>query len=195
MAHELGTRTGGAIDARHVAASTARHNAIPLTLIGLGIGWLVARRMAAARRQSYHTSVHTDWSDDPWTEDEWNGGNRRLSTGEGSTSSSTRERASDMIASTRDKVRGAATRGGESMSSAARRTRNGLARALHNNPLALGVAMLAAGLAVGALLPHTETEDVYLGAARDTMLQKAQSAMEQTGSLDSRSQPSSEPSA
>jgi hypothetical protein len=183
MAHELGTRASGLSDnARSAAEKTARDNPMPLALIGLGIGWLVARSVTGSRRGSYNTSSRTDWSSDPWAEDEWSGGNRRLSTAEERTAPGATDRATQMLESTRETVRDVTSRGRESMSSAARRTQSGLERALNNNPLALGVATLAAGLAVGALIPRTEAEDEYLGTTRDTVLHKAQNAIAQTDS-------------
>jgi hypothetical protein len=180
MAHDLGHRASGmTANAQTVAERTARDNPTPLALIGVGIGWLVARSLSASRRRTYYDgSTATDWSDNPWSGDEWSGGQRQL-TREGDTSPGATERAKQMVESTRSRMRDVTSRGQHTMASAARETRSSLDRALSDNPLALGVATLAAGLAVGALMPRTHVEDEYLGTTRDTVMHKAQSAMEQ----------------
>jgi ElaB/YqjD/DUF883 family membrane-anchored ribosome-binding protein len=193
MAHDLGDRASGmTANARTVAEQTARDNPMPLALIGIGIGWLLARSLSGNRRHTYYDgSAVTDWSDDPWSE-EWSGGQRQLSR-EGDSGPGTTERAKQMMESTRNRMRDVTSRGRQSMTSAARGTQGSLDRALNDNPLALGVATLAAGLAVGAMMPRTHVEDEYLGTTRDSMMHKAQSAMEQaTGA---QSQASSGPTA
>jgi ElaB/YqjD/DUF883 family membrane-anchored ribosome-binding protein len=43
-----------------------------------------------------------------------------------------------------------------------------------DNPIAVGAALLAAGTIVGLAVPRTETEDEWLGGARDNVIGKAQ---------------------
>jgi hypothetical protein len=44
---------------------------------------------------------------------------------------------------------------------------------LHDNPMALGIAALAAGAVVGAALPRTHVENEYMGETRDQLLESA----------------------
>jgi hypothetical protein len=58
----------------------------------------------------------------------------------------------------------------------ARRAQNGLQRMLHENPLLVGAAAMLVGAAVGASLPETETENEWMGEARDSVVERAQEA-------------------
>lgn len=51
---------------------------------------------------------------------------------------------------------------------------------LQENPLALGAVVVAAGIAVGLSLPETPWEDQLMGEARDSVVQKAQGAAQET---------------
>jgi vacuolar-type H+-ATPase subunit H len=51
---------------------------------------------------------------------------------------------------------------------------------LHSNPLAVGAAALVLGAAVGLALPSTRKEDELMGEARDTALDRVQSAAQET---------------
>lgn len=51
---------------------------------------------------------------------------------------------------------------------------------LQENPLALGAVVVAAGIAVGLSLPETPWEDQLMGETRDSVMQKAQGAAQET---------------
>lgn len=51
---------------------------------------------------------------------------------------------------------------------------------LHENPLAVSAAAVALGLAVGLSLPDTPVEDRLMGEARDNVMEKAQTAAQDT---------------
>jgi hypothetical protein len=55
-----------------------------------------------------------------------------------------------------------------------------IARSMRENPLAYGVAALAAGALMGSLMPRTEVEDEYLGETRDSLLDSAREMAEDT---------------
>jgi len=58
----------------------------------------------------------------------------------------------------------------------ARQVEDRINGALRENPLAVGVVALAVGAAVGLAIPQTRKENEWLGEARDTLMEKAQSA-------------------
>jgi ElaB/YqjD/DUF883 family membrane-anchored ribosome-binding protein len=60
------------------------------------------------------------------------------------------------------------------------RARGWLERTWESNPIALGVAALAAGAIIGGLIPETPMENRMMGEARDNLLQKAEDVA-QTG--------------
>lgn len=55
-----------------------------------------------------------------------------------------------------------------------------LSNTLQENPLALGVAALAAGALVGLVLPSTRVESDYMGEARDQFVDKAKAVARET---------------
>jgi hypothetical protein len=74
------------------------------------------------------------------------------------------ERASEIGAQARERARRTAMQ--------ARSRWGGM---MNDNPMALGIAALAAGALVGAALPRTETENQYLGETRDSLVESAKS--------------------
>lgn len=48
------------------------------------------------------------------------------------------------------------------------------ARVLNQNPLALGLVVLALGALIGALIPESRQENEWMGGTRDQLAQKAQ---------------------
>lgn len=80
-----------------------------------------------------------------------------------------RERLGDTGAYLRHGARGARARAGRY----GRRAQRGFFDMLQEQPLVLGAVGLAVGAAVGAALPTTETEDEWLGDARDQMKDRA----------------------
>jgi len=62
----------------------------------------------------------------------------------------------------------------------ARRVEETFVRKLNDAPLAVGAVALALGTAVGLAVPRTRMEDEWMGDARDTLMDKAQSVASQT---------------
>lgn len=62
----------------------------------------------------------------------------------------------------------------------AQRLEDRFQRAMRENPLAVGAAALALGAAVGLAVPETRREDQLMGEARDTVVEKAQTAAQDT---------------
>jgi uncharacterized protein YjbJ (UPF0337 family) len=61
----------------------------------------------------------------------------------------------------------------------AQRVEDRFGRALRENPLAVGVAALALGAAVGMVLPQTARENQLMGEARDSLVEKAQDVVQE----------------
>lgn len=62
----------------------------------------------------------------------------------------------------------------------ARQAKNQLQRMMDENPMMLGAVALAAGAAIGLLLPATQPEKQLMGEARDNLLDKAQTVVQET---------------
>lgn len=52
---------------------------------------------------------------------------------------------------------------------------------LHDNPLAVGAAVLAVGTAIGLSLPRTQKEDEWLGETRDHLIEQAKNTAQEAG--------------
>jgi hypothetical protein len=149
-------------------------NPIPFALIGIGAAWLLMDNRSSRESRSYseydsswdHSPAYlssddelgSSYADDTYMNDmgSFSGVNRRRT--------SVRQRASDVGVQAREQARRVAGR-----------ARSGWDHLLQDNPLALGIAALAAGAIVGAALPRTETEDEYLGETRDSLVETARS--------------------
>lgn len=152
-------------------------NPIPYALIGIGAAWLLANNRPRRRWESSGTYAEYDASWDNSTsyissEDEFaspyvgeafaedSSRSNRLSL----TGADARRRASEMSRQARERARRAATQ-----------ARSQWDTMLHDNPMALGIAALAAGAVVGASLPRTRVENEYLGETRDQLVDNARS--------------------
>lgn len=145
------------------------NSSIPYALIGIGAAWLLAGRSSDRQWNSY------DRNEGGW------GGEYSPGTGSSpsTTSSDWRDTASDRAAEVAERARYAAYK--------ARTRWDSL---LEENPLALGIAALAAGALIAASLPQTEVENQYLGETRDQMLDSAREiahdAVEKVAGTDQR---------
>jgi hypothetical protein len=169
--HEVGDR------ARRAGVATydyARTNAIPLGLIGLGVGLLL---MSSSRRRRHER----DW------EPETLGGHRLDYDHDEETG--LRERGTAKlrraVAHTEERARDLSQRAQRGIQRGARRARHEFERAegaaadlARENPLAVGAGALVAGVAVGLLLPSTRREDELLGKTRDQLVDEVRGSVE-----------------
>jgi hypothetical protein len=131
-------------------AAQIRNNPVPTVLAGVGLAWLMA---ASRKPRSYASDATAD----------------------------THGAVSGVVGATRhaaDSVRHSARRAADTAEAAteavhdasvssARRVRDAYVHLRDEQPLLLGAIAVAAGVAIGALLPQTETEDRWLGAASE----------------------------
>ena len=155
-------------------------NPIPFALIGIGAAWLLMDNRSSRRWReggSGYMEYDSSWDnstsylsadDDLSSSSSYAGGtsmdDTRSTADWNRDRSSVRERASEVGMQAREQARRVAYR-----------ARSGWDHLLEDNPLALGIAALAAGAIVGAALPRTETEDEYLGETRDNLVETARS--------------------
>ena len=156
---------------------TRGQNPIPYALIGIGAAWLLANNRQGRRRNgsddyaeydaSWDTSTSYISSEDefasPYVGEAFTDESGR-SSGMGRTTDEARRRAADMTRQARERARRVATQ-----------ARSRWDMMLHDNPMALGIAALAAGAVVGATLPRTQMENEYMGETRDQLLDSAKS--------------------
>ncbi len=79
------------------------------------------------------------------------------------------EQVSDSVRSAQERANTMSRR----VRTASSRTTSQLDQWMHDNPLAVGVAALAAGAVVGLSAPRTHAEDQVMGASRDALIDKA----------------------
>lgn len=126
------------------------------------------------------------------------GGDQSLTDKVGDVAGQTKEKVSDVAGQTKEKVGDVAGQAQERVGQfadqaqekmgqftdqaqyGARRVKGRFDETLTDNPLALGAVAIAAGIAVGVSLPETPWEDRVMGEARDTVMQKAQGAAQET---------------
>ena len=157
--------------ASYVIESTKR-NPVPALMIGAGVAWMLMDR---TRKGNGHRE-HAEWSE--YSSPRY--------------SSYDETRRYDRPAGSREPQRWSASEPGavgnwarEATGEArqtARRAQNGLQRLMRQNPLLVGAAAMLVGAAVGASLPETDTENEWMGEARDTVVDRAQNVAQNAAS-------------
>ena len=141
-----------------------RSNPIPAALAGVGLSWLA---FSSSERDEERDSSRWRgpsgegvWRTDPSDES---------AVGGQSVTSNLTESASQMAS--RGRQYASETTG--SMRRMARRRQNQLQRMVQENPLLVGAGALMLGAAFGMAVPETETENEWMGDARDNMVDRA----------------------
>ena len=173
-AREVMGRAGTAIKetGRSVGDSIWR-NPIPVALIGLGLGMLAMRRFRGGNGYDYETRRTTPRVRRPNTlgqmQYETTGS---LDTGTSSTGtlSQVRETASDLATRSTNALSDLGIKAKDSVSTIGTR----FGQVLRENPLAVGAVAVAAGTAVGLVLPSTRFESEYIGEASERLVDKAE---------------------
>jgi ElaB/YqjD/DUF883 family membrane-anchored ribosome-binding protein len=149
-------------DQAQQAVMYVRDNPVPALLIGAGITWLLMRSRSG--RTSYGGSRYGGprygerrYEEPRYKEPRYKESETGWTSG-----------VSDAAASVQQRV----TQYG-------RRAETTLERWLRENPLTVGTVALAAGAIVGLSLPRTQTEDAWMGEARDTLVERAQETAQQ----------------
>lgn len=151
---------------------TIKQHPVPAALAAVGLGWLWRSRERAAatgaRAESYPTG---------YVEPRTGGGAM------GQAQERAGEAASQVQGEARQAADQAQQRVGEWTGQAQEQmqsARGQFDRLLQENPLAVALAAFGLGAAVGLAVPETPQERQVMGQARDTMVDKAQSAAQQT---------------
>jgi hypothetical protein len=158
-----------------IIGETLRGHPVPLALIGAGIGWLLVAGTAGDRPAQLARRAGD-----------------RLADAARQVSDKTRDLAAGMTggaepaapeaafpvgeelagyayARTKPRVTAAA----EAAAETAGRARQGIARAIEDHPLALGILGLMAGAALATMLPRSRIEERWIGPARESLRERA----------------------
>jgi ElaB/YqjD/DUF883 family membrane-anchored ribosome-binding protein len=171
----------------------ARENAIPLGLIGLGIGWLVisGRRRNGDRSTSWREGpgpripefdyeeedrAMGSWSERPGAPPPGRGNVRRTIDETRGQAEQFAGRAKHRLDQGAQRARERARELGDRANQLGHRAKDRAIRVekeaidfARDNPLAVGAAAVAVGVGIGLLLPSTQREDEFLGEARDRL--------------------------
>ena len=172
-------------------AASLRSNPIPLFLIGAGIGWILLS-------QARHTERYEHAAN--WAERRTRTMRRRAR----HAYEDVRDRAGEAYEGAKDVLHSAAAEVGLGSDGAAhrgaalgpdegrpliRRTRDAMGHfgdslrgIVDEHPIATGLMGIALGMAIGASLPRTVTEDKAMGGYRDDLLDRARDAMQEARS-------------
>jgi len=151
-------------------------NPLPVAAVTLGAIWLVTMR------KGNQGTV----SGDRMARFAYTGPERREPNGRPSLGRRLKDRAESMGRTVGDKAQHASERAGElthdvqekagelgsSAKARARDARGGLERMMHDNPLAVAAGAAVIGLALGMLLPETESERQVMGSTRDQLIDR-----------------------
>jgi len=139
-------------------------NPIPVAMIGLGVGMLLMRnfrgqRYSSTRRKSSQVPNYAMS----------NQGQMRQTQGSG-TLDHMKETASDLANRSTQALSDLGTKAKNTASTVGTR----FEQILHDNPLAIGVVAVAAGTAVGLVLPSTRFESEYIGETGERLVDRVE---------------------
>ena len=194
------TKENGGAFAGNLGRSV-RDNPVPMTLLGIGLGWLM---FAGGRRDGYSRYDYSDRHGYGYAETGEEGYVNRGDAGASEpveARESIGQKVSDMTGAGKAKARqwgdGAqhvSEAAGERYAAAKQRTAETAARMkdrayrardsaghfIEENPMVVGALALAAGAALGALLPHTRREDHLMGSTADRLRDVARAQAQET---------------
>jgi hypothetical protein len=143
-------------EAADSVVDTARQNPIPLALLGVGAAWwLVSRSTSSSNRRFDNSGYGSEYG------------------GSSESRRSERPDATRAIAQATARTREYAADAADSVQRIARQRKNQLQRTLEQNPLLVGASALILGAAIGLAVPETDTENEWMGDARDNVVDRA----------------------
>jgi ElaB/YqjD/DUF883 family membrane-anchored ribosome-binding protein len=181
-------------EARNAITETVRENPIPAAMVGLGLGWLIYN----ARKRSSMESSRSGWSSGRAPFGGYSGGYAGTpyetrpvagtspsaeSFGGSGTIDRVRAQAAELAEDVEGKAGELAGRAQDMAQNVATKTRRQARRAedeFYENPLAVGAAALALGMAAGLTIPGTRREQELMGGARDRLAHKVRDVAEET---------------
>ena len=160
-------RAGNAIkEVGTTVADKFYKNPIPVALIGLGVGMLVIRNF---RGPSYGSSPRSLQNRSNYELGEAGRTTPAYETGR-SALNQVKETASDLASRSTDALSNLGSKAKDGASVVTTR----FERMMHENPLAVGAVAVAAGTALGLMLPSTRLENEYIGETGERLVEKAE---------------------
>jgi hypothetical protein len=162
------------------AVEVARNNPIPLILLGVGAGWLAysgfssrgAKGRRTRERQYQLQSGGGETGERSRVADTYREGLAKAS----EAASTAYDGVSEAVSGAYSRATGLANKTYETAGEYAHAAQEQYEQYIESNPLAVGALAFAAGAAVGFAFPSTKFEGEIMGATRDKVLTKAQTA-------------------
>jgi hypothetical protein len=152
-------RHSGANEFVRNLGGSVKHNPMPVSLVGIGLAWL----MAAGR----NSGASQSWSGESAA--------GKMSEAAGSAKEKV-SRAGESISQTAQAAREWLSQAGSGARQQYERVRGGYNSIVREQPLALGAIGIAIGAALAAALPRTRKEDELMGAASERLTERAKQA-------------------
>lgn len=147
------------------ATEYVKHHPVQVALLAAGVTWLMTRNNRHEWRGTRGYHVASDWQGSDAAE---------------GYAAQAKDKTREVVDQVRDAASHATTQVRDAASAATEQVQQSWQRAGHTsqrwlteNPLAVGVAAVAAGVALGLVVPGTRLEDRTLGETRDSMVEKA----------------------
>jgi hypothetical protein len=163
--------------------STIRNNPIPAALVGIGIWWLAVNTMNEStdvrlRRMHRNRTVGNGDETRSYASGSIPYSNQRdepglLEKGQRA-ASDMMDRAKSTASDFANNVQDTATEWAGTVQDQAVWLGNQIQGTMHENPLAIGAAVLAVGAAVGYAIPQTQKEGELMGEARDNLIDEVE---------------------
>ena len=161
---EVAGRAGTAIkEAGSSVGNSVWRNPIPVALIGLGVGMLLMKNY---RGQSYSGSTSRRLPQGRLPNYAMSNEGRMRQTQSGGTLEHVKETASDLADRSTQALSDLRTKAMDGASTLTTR----FEQVLHDNPLAVGAVAVAAGTAIGLVLPTTRFESEYIGETGERLV-------------------------
>jgi gas vesicle protein len=195
-------------DAQRSLMQSIRENPIPVVMVGIGLGWMILNA-SNRKKQMGNDSQYDDYqrrgarsgyddgqSASSWStmyddqqsrdyDDQQSGTLDRAKNKASEVADSVKEKTSRIADRAQRKASEVGERAEEMASRVADETRTQTRRveqAFQDNPLVIGAAALALGLAAGLAIPSTEKESELMGDTRDELVDKVRDVAEDTKS-------------
>jgi gas vesicle protein len=192
-------------DAQRSLVQSIRENPVPAVMVGIGLGWMILNASNRKKqtgsdshygdsqrrgsRSSYDEQQRAGWNtmyDDQQERDydrQSSGTMDRARNKASEVVDTVKQKTSELADTTQRKASEIGERAEEMAGRVADQTRVQTRRVEHafqDNPLVIGAAALALGLAAGLAIPSTEKEDELVGDTRDELVDKVRDVAEDT---------------
>ena len=135
---------------------TAKENPVPTAIVALGLTLLLKARS----KQREQENGYSEWK----AEDDHPG---------------LKEKTQEIAGNAKDKALAIIGHAGEQVAQKAKSTSYSLQDFFQRNPIIAGAGVVVLGAAIGALIPETQKENKLLGHARDQMVEKTKTVVQQ----------------